>query len=315
VLALAAAGGAAALAQGMPWYDRAPARGEACARLEAQLAALDRTGANDTRAEQARRYEEAVSRQEADLDRMVAQSRRMGCERTGFFLFGGGQPSQCDPLRAQIERARANLDRMMSTLEQMRGSGSDRGEQRQAILIALAQNACGPQYQNVRRPRGIFDSLFGNAAPTAPAYPGAPEGVPGETPSGMFRTVCVRKCDGSFFPISFATTPARFPEDERACHRACPATEVELYAYRNPGEDIAQAMSISGHPYTDLPNAFRYRQEYNAACACKRPGESWAAAVREDPTVERGDIVVTDEQAKAMSQPKPARQRRAAPRR
>jgi Protein of unknown function (DUF2865) len=66
-------------------------------------------------------------------------------------------------------------------------------------------------------------------------------------------------------------------------------------------------VSISGQPYSSLPNAFRYRQEFNSACSCKRPGESWADALKhlDDTTVERGDIVVTEETAKALSQPKP----------
>src|SRR5690606_29512315 len=33
---------------------------------------------------------------------------------------------------------------------------------------------------------------------------------------GTYRTVCVRLCDGFFFPISFATTPDRFGADEAA---------------------------------------------------------------------------------------------------
>lgn len=296
------AGTAAAAAQGGAWYERNPQREQVCVRLEAQLAALDRSP-NDGRAEQIRRYEDTLNRQQVELDRTIAQSRRLGCERTGFFLFGGGQPPQCDQLRTQIDRMRSNLDRMMSTLQEARGGGNDRDGQRQSVLIALAQNACGPQYQAAVRqqaPRGLFDSLFGSQAPPAA------RSLPAEPSRGSgYRTVCVRKCDGSFFPISFATSPARFPEDERTCRRACPAADVELYTYRNPGEDIAQATSVSGRPYTELPNAFRFRQEYNAACTCKRPGESWTAAVGEDPTLERGDIVVTDEEAKAMSQPKP----------
>ena len=61
-----------------------------CQRLEGQLAAIDRgAGGDPARAEQVRRYEEAASRQQGELDRMVAQSRRQGCEGTGFFLFGG----------------------------------------------------------------------------------------------------------------------------------------------------------------------------------------------------------------------------------
>ena len=44
--------------------------------------------------------------------------------------------------------------------------------------------------------------------------------------SGTFRTLCVRTCDGFYFPISYATTPARFAEDERTCQRLCPAATV-----------------------------------------------------------------------------------------
>jgi hypothetical protein len=84
----------------------------------------------------------------------------------------------------------------------------------------------------------------------------------------------------------------------------CPATEVMLFSHRNPGEEVGQAVSLSGKRYTDLPTAFHYRQEYNAACSCRRPGQSWADALGRDQTVERGDIVVTEERAKAMAQPK-----------
>jgi len=71
-------------------------------------------------------------------------------------------------------------------------------------------------------------------------------------------------------------------------------------------------VSTGGQSYSSLPNAFRYRQEFNASCSCRRPGESWADALKsvEDTTVERGDIIVTEENAKALSQPgmRPAKQ-------
>jgi hypothetical protein len=231
---------------------------------------------------------------------MTAQARGIGCGGGGFFLFGGGQPAQCDQLNGQIQRMRANLDKILAGLQQLQGSGSDRDEQRQAIMVALAQYNCGPQYRAAAaRPRGFFETLLGGPQEST-------LDAPAEMPqSSSFRTVCVRTCDGSFFPISYAASPAKFASDERVCQRMCPAAEVALYAYRNQGEDIGKATSISGRPYTELPNAFRYRQEYNPSCTCKRPGESWATAVGEDTTVERGDIVVTDEKAKALAQPKP----------
>src|SRR5882724_6885796 len=64
---------------------------QVCARLEGQLTTIDRgASADPARAEQIRRYEEASGRQQSELDRMVEQGRRQGCEGGGgFFLFGG----------------------------------------------------------------------------------------------------------------------------------------------------------------------------------------------------------------------------------
>ena len=63
---------------------------------------------------------------------------------------------------------------------------------------------------------------------------------------------------------------------------------------------------MSGRSYSDLPTAFSYRKHYNAACTCRAPGQSWADALQQggDQTVERGDIVVTEERAKLLSQPR-----------
>src|SRR6185436_10482094 len=63
--------------------------------------------------------------------------------------------------------------------------------------------------------------------------------------------------------------------------------------------------SINGAPYSQLPNAFKYRQQFDAACSCKRPGQSWADALGKDEAVEPGDVVVTEERAKQLSLPPP----------
>ena len=130
--------------------------------------------------------------------------------------------------------------------------------------------------------------------------------APAQTVALGRRSVCVRTCDGYYFPISYSTSPSRFADDQHACQRECPAAEAVLYTYRNPGEDIGQAMSIAGQPYSELPNAFHYRKEFSAACSCRRPGQSWADALKgadDSSTLESGDIVVTDQNAKALSQP------------
>ncbi len=158
--------------------------------------------------------------------------------------------------------------------------------------------------RNTGRPRaqpgGFFDQLFGRDG----GEPGpAGEFANPEAQSGSFRTVCVRTCDGFYFPISYATNSSRFAQDEKTCQRMCPAAEAMLFSYRTTGEDITQATSISGQPYTALPNALKYRQEFNPSCSCKRPGQSWAEALGKDEAVEPGDVVVTEERAKQLALP------------
>lgn len=288
-----------------PLPPPASQRNPVCVRLETQLAMLDRGAQVDPqRAEQIRRYEETAQQQQAELDRLTAQGRRMGCEGRGFFSLFGGQPQQCGPINNRIQQMRANLDRVLADLQRLQGNSADREGERRAILASLGQNDCGPQYKQYANrgggggSGGFFESLFGGGTIITPG--GAPP-IGGNT----YRTVCVRTCDGFYFPISYSTTPASFPQDEQVCQRMCPAAEVALYSHRNPGEDIAQAISNSGRTYTELPNAFAFRKVFNPSCSCRPPGQTWQQALKhlDDNTVEQGDIVVTEEQAKLLSQP------------
>jgi Protein of unknown function (DUF2865) len=279
-----------------------------CIRLEGQLAAVDRgaSGGDPAREEQIRRYQDAQGKQQGELDRVTLQAKRMGCDSSGFFSLFNGQSAQCGPVNNQIQRMRGNLDQITTSLERLRSDGSggaERENQRRSVLTALAQNNCGPQYANAARGPGSFiDNLFGNNNANSPAPPGVDMGPQ----SGTFRTVCVRTCDGAYFPVSFSTYQARFQDDEKTCKALCPATEATLFAYRNPGEDINQAVSISGQPYTALPNAFKFRTEFNPSCACKAAGQTWSDALKsvdDKAAVEQqGDIIVTEESAKKMQQ-------------
>jgi hypothetical protein len=299
--------GSPAVAQMNPDATPAPPQGPAgnpmCPRLEAQLATIDHGGGDPGKEEQIRRYQDAATQQQAELDRVTQQARRKGCDSSGFFSLFSGQSAQCGPVNNQIQQMRGNLDQITTSLERLRsGGGSDRENQRRSVLLALAQNNCGPQYANAVQqsgPGSFLSNLFGTGNPGAPGADLGP-------PSGTYRTVCVRSCDGAYFPVSFATVPARFPDDEKTCKALCPATEATLFSYRNPGEDMNQAVSVSGQPYTALPNAFRFRQEFNPSCACKAPGQTWSDALKsiDDRAAaeQQGDIIVTEESARKMQQ-------------
>jgi cell division septation protein DedD len=306
ILGVSALAGAVAAQTASPVSPSGPVPEQAasnpvCVRFESQLAALDRGAADPVRADQVKRYDDSIAKQQTELDRTLAQSRKLGCEGGGFFALFSGRAPQCQPLYAQIQQMRDNLDRMMSDLERIKsGSTTDQAGQRAALIQELAQNNCGPQYRAAAAsagPGGFLQSLFGGTIIS--------QGGDG-APAGTYRTVCVRTCDGYYFPISYSTVPNRFADDQRSCQRECPASEAVLYSYRNPGEDMNQAVSLNGQPYTELPNAFRYRKEFaGAACSCRRPGQTWADALKnadDASTLEAGDIVVTDQNSKALSQ-------------
>ncbi|ODN70592.1 DUF2865 domain-containing protein [Methylobrevis pamukkalensis] len=82
---------------------------------------------------------------------------------------------------------------------------------------------------------------------------------------GSYRTLCVRSCDGYYFPLSFATRASGFARDEAACRAN--GDDFSLYVHHNPGEDSGAAVSLaSGQRYRDLPRAFAYRKRFDPTC-------------------------------------------------
>jgi Protein of unknown function (DUF2865) len=154
--------------------------------------------------------------------------------------------------------------------------------------------------------RDFFTSLFGafsdnpSLAPSRPepsrAMPFASEGDffgrPPEQPrprvsygGGGGQAYCVRTCDGRYFPISASDGQSR----AASCNSFCPASETKVVY----GSSIDHAATENGKPYSELPNAFRYRNELVAGCTCNGKDQLGLAPVKieDDPTLRKGDIV------------------------
>ena len=85
---------------------------------------------------------------------------------------------------------------------------------------------------------------------------------------GTYRTLCVRLCDGFYFPISYSTSRDRFAGDAKQCEQRCP-TRSRLFVHRNPGEDVNNMVDLEGRPYRSLPTALLHRTQYVADCTCR----------------------------------------------
>jgi Protein of unknown function (DUF2865) len=106
-------------------------------------------------------------------------------------------------------------------------------------------------------------------SPTPPAV-AAPVPAPPEPPAAVatYRTMCVRLCDGYYWPVSFATVKEHFGHDAETCAKSCRAT-VALYHYPNPGGKLEDMVSLEGRPYKSLGTAFLYRAAYDPSCKCR----------------------------------------------
>lgn len=90
----------------------------------------------------------------------------------------------------------------------------------------------------------------------------------GSGSNGTYRTVCVRMCDGYYFPISAATTKSRFARDERACQSRC-GSAARLFTYPTDGGSPETMTDVRGRDYASLATAFLYRTRYDASCKCR----------------------------------------------
>lgn len=96
---------------------------------------------------------------------------------------------------------------------------------------------------------------------------------------------CVRGCDGRYFPAQGNDAESK----AQSCKSFCPASETSLVY----GSNIDDATTDSGKPYSNLPNAFRYRNEMVTGCTCNGKDSAGLAPVKaeDDPTLRKGDIV------------------------
>jgi hypothetical protein len=243
-----------------------------CQDLERQLVSDWQVGNNPANA--AARIDQQLSELDNTYRRAKAEAERRDCYED-MFIFGRSlrRNATCIQLDSDIETARRGILNLRQQKDALNSSAARRGR-RDELVAELARNGCGENYaqeyeqqQQRRRRSNSFFSLWedddsdedrgGFSAP-----------VPQTLPFASYRTMCVRSCDGYYFPISFATISSRFRDDEAKCRSLC-AAPADLYVYRNPGEEVEQMVSIDGRPYAQSKNAFKHRKTYVKGCSCK----------------------------------------------
>ena len=87
---------------------------------------------------------------------------------------------------------------------------------------------------------------------------------------GEFRSVCVRLCDGYYYPISHAVTSDLFWRDELMCQGSC-LSPARLFVSNNSDDSMDGMQDFEGNAYAALNTAFQYRAAFDPNCTCKSP--------------------------------------------
>lgn len=96
--------------------------------------------------------------------------------------------------------------------------------------------------------------------------------------SGTIRTVCVRTCDGYYFPISYSTNARNLATDNAHCKAKCGSDSRLYYGSGNGEPDMASMVDLTGRRYDALDTAFAYRKALRPGCSCHPP--PWSSAER-----------------------------------
>ncbi len=251
----------------LPAASQTPSsREEYCRQLEQELASDWMAGSRSR--QHLPQIEEEIRKQDAIFQREQARAERANCYES-LFIFGRKlrRTPKCLSIHRAIEDARRVLARLQEEKDAI-SRASDGNRRQDNLIAALARAGCGQYYEREadRRRERFFP--FGDGF-----FSQRPRREERETstilPFATYRTMCVRLCDGFYYPVSFSTLPSRFQQDAGACQTNC-AAPAELFVHRNPGEDVEQMVSLDGRPYSSIANAWRYRTEFVKGCSCKQ---------------------------------------------
>lgn len=252
---------------------------ELCSRLNDELTALSETYSAPSKV---RKYARAIAEQKLSIRELRHRMRETGCSGGSMFIVGGENEEECAELEDKMDRMETNL----AILNEKRISlmtGQEDDARRRRLVAAIEDNRCNDQpvfvnvdpvpheaedpasdmpggYETIRVPqmdKGYGDSRFVDLG--------------GSATNGSYRTMCVRTCDGAYFPISSQASTMSFRRDAQVCSMMCPGVETELFYHSIRQESDSMRSAWSGRPYDELRNAYRFRTQNSAkdkSCGC-----------------------------------------------
>jgi len=120
--------------------------------------------------------------------------------------------------------------------------------------------------------------------------------APAQTVALGRRSVCVRTCDGYFFPVAALNHNSEISSHQASCDTLCPEAETKLFVMPAGSGNIDEATAArGGELYSQLVARIKASDTKPASCGCHSASGNPinSSAVLNDPTLRPGDTVVT----------------------
>ncbi len=94
-----------------------------------------------------------------------------------------------------------------------------------------------------------------------------------------YTAMCVRMCDGYYWPVSNRARRGKFYELSQRCRNSCNG-EAKLFYMPSVNGDVKRMTDLSGRAYEHIDTAFLYRKKLVKSCTCKPMPWSFSARAR-----------------------------------
>lgn len=274
--------------------ETADAQSASCNRLSSRLAALG--SPRKPSSARSSKFSKAVKKQQQQIRKIDRVLGNLGCRRKRK-LFSRSISPRCSPLRKQKRRMVSNLSKLRSKANRIGRSGSrpNTAKKRRRILRKMVRAGCGKtrlakKTSRSNDKRSLMEQIFGESKNRSRDRNREKDETIRQRKERLnerkkkkhaisteevlrnhntFTTMCVRSCDGYYFPVSFSTTTDSFSKDAGSCSNLCPGTNMKLFYHRTTGQTVDDMVSAkTGNPYRKSKNAYSFRKVFNAACSC-----------------------------------------------
>lgn len=174
--------------------------------------------------------------------------------------------------------------------ERRRGAVADRRNSSEERRLAAQFD------RSERRPGGIERVSFAEMSAAAP--PATPQTL-------ARRTVCVRACDGYFFPIGNLKSGSEVSSQQATCQKLCPGAEAKLFVMPAGSDKIEEAVAArGGDSYSAFVARLNGSDAKSQSCGCQisagGAAPHAAMAFQSDNTLRPGDSIVTPQGVRVL---------------